>query len=343
MIAPTPPPDRNAITTPPPDLSATVGPLTLPTPVLVASGCGGYGQELADLLGGDLAGAGLGGIVGKSISREPMPGNPPPRVAETPAGMINAIGLQNKGIERFLREDLPVLRSFPGVAAVVSLFGHAAEDYVVLTDALGPHAEGIAAIELNVSCPNTAKGGLEFGADPVVLRALVERVRPVVPEGVSLWVKLTPNVTDIVAEARAAVAGGADALSLVNTVLGMGIDWQTRKPRVHGALNPATGVASGMGGLSGPCIKPLAVAATWRVHRALPDTPLIAMGGIATADDVLEFTVAGASAVQVGTALMVDPSALSRIVQGLRDRLAEAGIRRLRDLIGTVAPWTGTP
>jgi dihydroorotate dehydrogenase (NAD+) catalytic subunit len=304
------------------DLSTRVGPLALANPILTASGCAGYGEELGTVAGFDMAR--LGGFLCKSISREPMPGNPPPRVTETPGGMLNSIGLQNGGLAHFIAHDLPGYRDYP-CPVIGSIFGNQRADYIEIAQRLeAEHAGALAAVELNISCPNTEHGGLEFGAEPAVVESLVRDVRAVT--ALPLIVKLSPNVTDIREPARAAAAGGADALTVSNTFLGTGINWKTRRSRLH----------RGVGGLSGPAVKPLVLFAVQRVRRALPDMPILASGGAKTADDVLEFAVAGADAVQVGTAAMVSPMCLNRLVDEIAAKLDEAGIARWADLIGTV-------
>jgi dihydroorotate dehydrogenase (NAD+) catalytic subunit len=299
------------------DLSVKLGPLELATPLMTASGCSGYGKELDRYHDLGVYGA----LVGKSISREPRLGNPYPRTAETPAGMINAIGLQNEGYESFVKETLPRMRSF-GTKAVVNVVGHDFEEYVWLVQRFDTQ-EGVAALELNLSCPNVA-GGMRFASDPGECERLVAACRE--KTDLPIIAKLSPNVTDLPAIARAAEQGGADILSAINTLVGMGVDWRTRKPLV----------ANITGGLSGPAIKPVALRCVWQAAQA-SKLPVIAIGGISTADDVLEFMVAGASAVQIGTILFVEPDAGHTILQGLRERLADAGIRDIKEIIGTMA------
>jgi dihydroorotate dehydrogenase (NAD+) catalytic subunit len=299
------------------DLSVTLGPLELATPLMTASGCSGYGKELDRYH--DLAV--YGALVGKSISREPRLGNPYPRTAETPAGMINAIGLQNEGYESFIKETLPRMRGF-GTKAVVNVVGHDFEEYVWLVERFDAQ-DGIAALELNLSCPNVA-GGMRFASDPGECERLVAACRE--KTRLPLIAKLSPNVTDLPAIARAAEQGGADILSAINTLVGMAVDWKTRKPLV----------ANYTGGLSGPAIKPVALRCVWQAAKA-SKLPVIAIGGISTADDVLEFMVAGASAVQIGTILFVEPDAGQTILAGLKERMLNAGIQSLREIIGTLA------
>ena len=299
------------------DLAVELGPLRLQNPLLTASGTFGYGLEFAHLC--DLAT--LGGIVTKGLSLEPRRGNRPPRICETRAGMLNSIGLQNIGVERFLADVLPGLARFPA-RVVVNLFGVTVEEYVRLA-ARVETAPGVAAVELNVSCPNVQKGGLEFGQDPDVLERLVRAVRGATSK--PILVKLSPNVTRPADLGHAAKAGGADILSAINTVLGMAIDPVSRRPRL----------ATVKGGLSGPAIKPIALRVVFDVARTV-GLPVVGIGGIETADDVLEFLLAGASAVQIGTALFRDPSAPQRILGDLRSRLAAQGVPRISDLIGAV-------
>lgn len=304
-----------------PDLSVRLGRLELPNPILTASGTFGYGLEFAHLAALDR----LGGIVTKGLSLEPLRGNPPPRIGETRGGMLNSIGLQNIGIEKFVSDVLPGLGRFPA-KVVVNLFGYEFDDYARLAARVDP-LEGVAAVELNVSCPNVQKGGIEFGHDPDLLERLVRSVRGAT--GKPIAVKLSPNVTSPAAIGEAAKAGGADILSAINTLLGMAIDPYTRRPRL----------ATTRGGLSGPAIKPIAVRIVHDVATKV-GLPVIGIGGIETVDDVIEFLLAGASAVQVGTALFRDPRTAERLVDGLRDRLAAEGIASVRELIGAVRPWS---
>jgi dihydroorotate dehydrogenase (NAD+) catalytic subunit len=303
-----------------PQLAVRLGPLELPNPILTASGTFGYGLEFAHLTALER----LGGIVTKGLSLEPLPGNPPPRVAETRGGMLNSIGLQNIGIERFLAEVLPGLGRFPA-RVIVNLFGYELDDYARLAARVEPHA-GVAAVELNVSCPNVKKGGIEFGHDPDILERLVRGVRA--ETGKPIIVKLSPNVAQPALLGEAAKAGGADILSAINTLLGMAIDPWTRRPRLH----------TNRGGLSGPAIKPVAVRVVFDVARQV-GLPVIGVGGVESVDDVVEFLLAGASAVQVGTALFKDPRTAERLVDGLAGRLTELGLARADELVGAVRPW----
>jgi dihydroorotate dehydrogenase (NAD+) catalytic subunit len=299
-----------------PDLSVTLGRLHLKNPVLVASGTFGYAREMAGVV--DFAC--LGGIIPKTVTRHPRAGNQPPRTVETASGLLNAIGLDNDGIEHFLHHHLPYLRTLP-TAIIANIAGEDEGDFVEMVEMLG-REPGLAAVELNLSCPNVS-GGIDFAIDPEVTRRVVRRVREVCP--LPILAKLTPNVTDIVPVARAAAEAGADAVSLVNTFVGMAIDWKRRKP----ILGNRTG------GLSGPAIKPLALRLVWQVARNV-DVPIIGIGGIATLDDVMEFLVAGASAVQLGTVNFYDPTAAPRVVAQLPEALTKLGVSSLRDVIGTL-------
>jgi dihydroorotate dehydrogenase (NAD+) catalytic subunit len=283
---------------------------------MTASGCSGYGKELDRYHDLNVYGA----LVGKSISRNPRLGNPYPRTAETPAGMINAIGLQNEGYEAFIKNTLPKMRGF-GPKAVVNIVGHDFDEYVWLTERFDAE-EGIAALELNLSCPNVAEG-LQFSTDPAQCERLVAACRA--KTKLPIIAKLSPNVSDITVIAKAAEAAGADILCAINTLIGMAVDWRARKPLV----------ANVTGGLSGPAIKPIALRFVHQVARAVK-VPVIGIGGISTADDVLEFMVAGASAVQLGTILFVEPDAGQTIHTGLKERLIEAGVQRIQDIVGTL-------
>src|ERR687894_3071320 len=297
------------------DLSARIGSLTLKNPLIAASGCFGYGTEYADLL--DLSS--LGGIAVKGLFLAEREGHPPPRIVETPAGMLNAIGLQGIGVHRFIREKLPELRA-SGATVVVNVCGSSIDEYVELAKILSD-VEGVAALELNISCPNIKEGGITFGCSLVGTHNVVSAVRkvtrlPVIP-------KLTPNMTDVASFARAVEDAGADAVSLVNTFLAMAIDVETRRPRLSNIV----------GGLSGPAIRPIAVRMVYECRRTVK-IPVIGMGGIATAADALEFMIAGASAVQVGTANFVDPFIWTKLLEGLRDYMQRHALERLADLTG---------
>ncbi|HOX05126.1 MAG TPA: dihydroorotate dehydrogenase [Planctomycetota bacterium] len=301
------------------DLSTRLGPLTLANPVLVASGTFGFGMEMSRVA--DVRK--LGAVVMKSLTVKPRSGNPPPRIVETPAGMLNAIGLENPGIDGFLRTILPQARNL-GVPLVANIAGSTVEDYVTLAGRLTREATGgIVAIEMNVSCPNVGAKGLHFGVSPELLKGLVAAVRA--ETKLPLVVKLSPNVTDVVEVAKAALAGGADALTLINTLLGMAVDVKTRRPKL----------ANITGGLSGPAVKPVALRMVHQVWQATK-APIIGLGGIATADDALEFIIAGASAVSVGTWNFVEPTAAAELPEKMAARAAELGISRLSELVGTL-------
>jgi dihydroorotate dehydrogenase (NAD+) catalytic subunit len=280
-------------------LAVRLGPLELKNPILTASGTFGYGLEFTDFVNLSR----LGGICTKGLSLRPHAGNAPPRICETPSGMLNAIGLQNVGVEEFVREKLPRLREL-GVTVIANVWGDLEEDYVAVVRAL-EDAVGLEAIELNISCPNVERGGMLFGNSPQATASLVARVRATTRR--PLIVKLSPNAPDIVLSARAARDAGADVLSLVNTFVGMAIDPETATPRI----------SFGTGGLSGPAIRPLAVRMVFQVARALPGVPLMGIGGIAELSDVLEFLAAGATAVQIGTANFKDPALSGRLVEEL--------------------------
>lgn len=299
-----------------PDLSVQLGALLLRTPVLVASGTFGYARELAGLV--DFAR--LGGIVPKTVTAKPRAGNAPPRTVETPSGLLNAIGLDNDGIDHFLDYHLPYLRALP-TAVIGNVAGETEDEFVELTARMA-RAGGLAGVELNLSCPNVS-GGIDFATDPAVTRRIVTRCRAVCP--IPLIAKLTPNVTDVVSIARAAADGGADAVSLINTLLGLAVDWRRRRPVL----------GNGTGGLSGPAIKPVALRIVWQVARARV-LPVIGVGGIATIDDVMEFVVAGASAVQVGTATFYDPTASIKITDALPAALKQLGYGSIREAVGAM-------
>jgi dihydroorotate dehydrogenase (NAD+) catalytic subunit len=301
-----------------PDLSVRFCGIELKNPVIAASGTFGYGVEFEDVVALDK----LGGFVVKGLSREPLTGNPPPRLYETPAGMLNAIGLQNIGAQTFVEDKLPRLRKINNIVVFANVFGYTRDDYEKTVQILN-QGEGIAAYELNVSCPNTAHGGIQFGSDPLLLDEVVRKVRRATRR--PLIVKLSPNVTSISQMARVAEEAGADAISLVNTFLAMAIDVETRRPRI----------ANVTAGLSGPAIKPIAVRMVYDVAQAVR-IPVIGMGGIATAADVVEFMLAGATAVEVGTASYWDPCATETIVGELHRWCADRRIGRLADLTGSM-------
>jgi dihydroorotate dehydrogenase (NAD+) catalytic subunit len=300
------------------ELGTSLGRVTLPSPVLAASGCAGYGPELARFI--DLAE--LGAIVTKSVMLRPRAGRPTPRMAETTGGMLNAIGLQGPGIEQFLAVDLPWLVE-RGVRAAVSIAGSTVDEYAELARQVGD--TGAAQfLELNISCPNVDRRGQVFACDPVAAATVVAAVRASAPAELPVFAKLTADVTDIVAVARACVDAGADGLTLINTLLGSAVDVWAMRP----ALPAVTG------GLSGPAIRPIAVRCIWQVHAALPAVPIIGGGGVFSGLDALELILAGASAVAVGTANFRDPGAGVRIRDDLADALAERDIARLTDAIG---------
>jgi dihydroorotate dehydrogenase (NAD+) catalytic subunit len=298
------------------NLSATLGRLQLRNPILVASGTFGYAREMAGLV--DFAK--LGGIIPKTVTKLPRAGNPPPRTVETPSGMLNAIGLDNDGIDHFIEHHLPYLRTLP-TAVIANIAGKSEEEFVQMAEQIGK-VTGLAALELNLSCPNVA-GGVDFATKPEVTRRVIEGVRRVCP--LPLIAKLTPNVTDVVAIAAGAAEGGADCVSLVNTFIGMAIDWRRRRP-ILGNIT---------GGLSGPAIKPLALRMVWQVAKSVR-IPVIGIGGIATIDDALEFLVAGASAVQLGTVNFYDPTAAMRLIDQLPNALAVLGAQTVQDVVGTL-------
>jgi dihydroorotate dehydrogenase (NAD+) catalytic subunit len=299
------------------DLSVRIGSLVLANPVVAASGCFGYGTEYADLV--DLST--LGGVAVKGLFLAEREGHPPARIVETPAGMLNAIGLQGIGVHRFVAEKLPELRA-RGAVVFVNICGTTVDEYVEISRILSDH-EGVAAIELNISCPNIKEGGITFGCSLPGTSQVVSAVRrvtslPVIP-------KLTPNVTDVASFARAAEEAGADAVALVNTFLAMAIDVETRRPRLSNIV----------GGLSGPAIRPIAVRMVYECHQAVR-IPVIGMGGIASATDAIEFMLAGATAVQVGTANFVDPFIWPKLVSGIEDYLRRHGLTRVSDLVGAI-------
>jgi dihydroorotate dehydrogenase (NAD+) catalytic subunit len=298
------------------DLNVNIAGIPLKNPVIAASGTFGYGVEFEDVV--ELSK--LGGFVVKGLSREPMIGNPPPRLWETAAGMLNAIGLQNIGARTFLDEKLPHLRQIKNIVVITNVFGYAREDYEQTIEILN-EGEGIAAYELNVSCPNTEHGGLQFGSDPRSLDEVVTTAKRVARR--PLIVKLSPNVTSIAQMAYVAQEAGADALSLVNTFVAMAIDPETRKPRI----------ANVTAGLSGPAIKPIAVRMVYDAAHAVR-IPVIGMGGISTPEDAIEFMLAGATAVQIGTASYWDPCATEKIVDGVEQWCRDHHVTRIADLIG---------
>jgi len=299
-----------------PDLKTNLGRLKLKNPVMTASGTFGYGREFSEFI--DLNR--LGAIVVKGISLKPMIGNPSPRICETPCGMLNAIGLQNPGLKGFLKEQLPFLKNIK-TKIIVNILGNSIDEYIELAEQL--ESSGIHAIELNVSCPNVKKGGIVFGTDAVLFEELISHVRKRVR--LPLITKLSPNVTDITLFAKIAEDAGSNILSLINTVTGMSIDIRTRRPRL----------ANITGGLSGPAIKPVAIRMVWDCYKAV-SIPIIGMGGIMSADDAVEFILAGASAVAVGTGNFINPNATMDILQGIRSYMSVRNIHSLDELIGAV-------
>jgi dihydroorotate dehydrogenase (NAD+) catalytic subunit len=306
------------------DLSVRIGALTLANPVIAASGCFGYGVEYAPSV--NLAA--LGGVAVKGLFLKEREGHPPPRIVETPAGLLNAIGLQGIGVHRFVAEKLPELRRL-GATVFVNICGTTIDEYCEVARVLSD-AEGVGAIELNISCPNIKEGGIQFGCSLTGAHAVVSAVRkvtrlPVIP-------KLTPNVTDVASFARAAEEAGADAISLVNTFLAMAIDVETRRPKLSNVL----------GGLSGPAIRPIAVRMVYECFQAVT-VPILGMGGIQTATDAIEFLIAGAAAVQVGTANFVDPFLWEPLIAGIDAYLDRHRIARVAELVGQVDAKTPEP
>ena len=297
------------------DLRVTIGTLVFKNPVLTASGTFGYGKEFAPYVNLHH----LGGVVVKGISLEPRRGNPPPRIVETAGGMLNAIGLENVGLDRFITEKMPYLRGI-GTRVIVNILGDSLEEYQTLGQRLS-EVEGISALEVNISCPNVKKGGVAFGTDPTMAEAVTRAV--CAHSTLPVIVKLSPNVTDIAQIARAVEAGGAQAVSLINTLLGMAIDAKSRRPRL----------ANIVGGLSGPAIKPIALRMVWQVAQAVK-IPVIGIGGITTTEDALEFLLAGATAIEVGTANFVNPRASQEIVEGLARYVTDNRLDGIDEVIG---------
>jgi dihydroorotate dehydrogenase (NAD+) catalytic subunit len=299
------------------DLAVEIGTLRLSNPLIAASGCYGYGVEYADAV--DLSS--LGAVVSKGLFLAPREGHPPPRIVETPSGMLNAIGLQGIGVHRYIAEKLPELRRLRATN-IINICGSTLDEYVELARILSD-AEGVDALELNISCPNIKEGGITFGCSLHGTFDVVSAVKkvthlPVIP-------KLTPNVTDVASIAKAAEEAGADAVSLVNTFLAMAIDVETRRPKLSNVV----------GGLSGPAIRPIAVRMVYECRRAVR-IPVIGMGGIASAEDALEFIIAGATAVQVGTTNFVDPFIWSKLTAGIQEYLQRHSLARIRDLVGSI-------
>jgi dihydroorotate dehydrogenase (NAD+) catalytic subunit len=298
-----------------PTLAVRIGTLTLKNPVLPASGTYGYGREYLPFLSPDIWGA----VVTKGVAPVAWPGNPPPRICETPGGMLNAIGLQNPGVDHFIQEALPFLRAFQ-TPVIVNVVGKTVEEYVTVVERLTACPE-VSGFELNISCPNVKEGGIAFGTDPHAAATVTAAVRAATPK--PLIVKLSPNVTDVTVIARAVEGAGADALSLINTLLGMAIDIRARRPIL----------ANVVGGFSGPAIKPVALRMVWQTYQKV-SIPIIGMGGITSATDALEFIMAGASAVAIGTALYIDPYTPLRVLDGIKAFLQEEGFSSLEDVRG---------
>ncbi|MBN6185909.1 dihydroorotate dehydrogenase [Aneurinibacillus sp. BA2021] len=300
-------------------LAVNIAGIEMKNPIMPASGCFGFGREYAQFY--DLNR--LGAVAVKATTVEERQGNPTPRVAETPGGMLNAIGLQNPGLEDVMAQELPWLEQFTELPVIVNVAGTVTEDYVQVAKRVG-QAPNVAGIELNISCPNVKCGGITFGTDPDVAAQLTAEIKKVA--SVPVFVKLSPNVTDVVAIAKAVEAAGADGLSMINTLLGMRIDLKTRRPVL----------ANGSGGLSGPAIKPVAIRMIYEVSQQV-SIPIIGMGGIQSADDVIEFFMAGASAVAVGTANFVDPLICPTIIEELEEKLDQYGVNTVSELTG--AGW----
>jgi dihydroorotate dehydrogenase (NAD+) catalytic subunit len=301
---------------PPVDLTTAVGSLELANPVMTASGTAGHGDELAAYV--DLSS--LGAVVVKSLSADPWPGNPAPRVHETPAGMINSVGLQGPGVPAWLADELPAVLA-TGARVVASIWGTSIEDYARAAEMLVDAPDGVIAVEVNVSCPNHHDRNRMFAHSPTTT---AEAIRAASVCGRPMWAKLSPNVSDLASIAAAAGEAGADAVTLVNTVLGMAIDPETRRPRLGG----------GGGGLSGPAVHPVAVRAVYDVHAALPDLPIVGVGGVANGVDAIELMLAGASAVQVGTASFADPRSVERVRNEVEEWCRTHGVGSVRELIG---------
>ena len=300
---------------PPLDLSVCIGKLELKNPVIAASGTFGYGQEFENFM--DLSQ--LGAIIPKGISLKPMPGNPPPRIFETNGGILNSIGLQNPGLRVFVKEKLPYLKEIK-TNLIINFFGKTQKEYVELSRRLDD-LPGVSGLEMNISCPNVKQGGIIFGSDPRMTHRLVSEVRRSIKR--PLIVKLSPNVTDITVIARSAEEGGADAVSLVNTFKAMAINIHSKKPELGNII----------GGLSGPAIKPIALRMVWEVSQAVK-IPVIGIGGIMKAEDAIEFILAGASAIQIGTANLINPGIASEVIKGIKKYLIKNGVNRVQDLIG---------
>ncbi|MBM9536655.1 dihydroorotate dehydrogenase [Desulfobulbus alkaliphilus] len=301
----------------PPEMKISLGPLHLANPVMTASGTFGYGAEFSNLV--DLQR--LGALVVKGISLEPRPGNPPPRVVETACGMLNAIGLENVGLDRFIHQKMPFLRTC-GSRIIVNILGDSIDEYAILAEKL-TLVTGVDGLEVNISCPNVKKGGVAFGTVPEMAAAVTRAVKNATD--LPVIIKLSPNVTDIAAMAKAVDESGADAVSLINTLIGMAIDIHSQKPKL----------ANIIGGLSGPAIKPVALRMVWQVARTV-SIPVVGIGGIGTAEDAIEFLLAGASAVQIGTANFYNPAAAEQILTGIEAYLSRQGASSIHDIIGSL-------
>lgn len=299
-------------------MSVAIGSLKLKNPVLTASGTFGYGLEYSRYFDPAL----LGGVITKTVTLEPREGNPMPRIAETPAGMLNSIGLANVGVEAYIESKLTALQGLQ-TAVIANIAGNTVDEYGRMIRKLGGHPR-VDAIEVNVSCPNVEQGGLAFGADRAVIEELLHRIRPETAK--PLIIKLTPNVTDVASIAQAAESAGADAISLINTVLGMGVDIRTRKPLL----------ARVTGGLSGPAVKPIALAKVYQAAKAV-SIPVIGLGGILSGEDAVEFLIAGASAVQVGTLNFIQPDGALEVLSGIERYCIRHGVQRISELVGTLA------
>jgi len=306
------------------NLTVNIGGLSLTKPILTASGCFGYGEEYSDLVDP----SSLGAIITKGISLQPRKGNPPPRIAETPAGMLNSVGLENIGVKAFINTKLPSLRE-RGITVLVNLYGESAAEYRKLAEKMN-QADGVSGLEINISCPNVDRGGVEFGQHPESTFQVIRSVREVT--SLPLLAKLSPNVGDIVEIARAAAEGGADGVTLINTLRGMVIDVRTRRPKL----------ARRFGGLSGPAIRPVAVRMVYEVAHALP-VPIVGVGGITSTEAALEFFIAGASAVQIGTGLFLNPDLPRRVLEGIKQYLKRERLNDIRQLIGSGLPEKNTP
>ena len=302
-----------------PDLRVDLGGLKLKNPVMTASGTFGYGLEFGYYM--DISK--LGAVIVKGLSLKPREGNPPPRTVETPCGMLNSIGLQNVGVDEFIKEKLPPLRKLKATV-IANIFGETISEYEEVARRLDC-AEGVSAIEINISCPNVKKGGILFGTDPREAGRVVKAVRGATK--LHIMTKLSPNVTDIKAMVRAVEEAGTDSVSLINTITGMAIDVEKRRPVL----------ATVTGGLSGPAIRPIAVRMVWEA-RSVSRVPLIGIGGIVTATDALQFMIAGAAAVQVGTANFLDPGSSGRVIEGIEDYMKRHGIRSVKNIVGRMRP-----